>query len=292
MGCDGGTIPKRDELVRTKKKTEMKDKQSDLNFRWRCCNISQAPLIPPIVACGLGRLYNKDAVIMGILDKATMPESAKHIKSLKDVKELNLTSNPAYTQREGKSDSYTDHQTAAYICPVIGLEMNGKFRFCFSWKCGCVVSERAMKELKSNVCHKCQADVEESEIVVLNPEDSDLDLMRTRMESRQARMKAKKRADKQSSTQVATSSGSQEVDNSSNPPDTSKQPSENPDGVKRSGVVGTLQAVCDPKKAKPGNYKIAKDPEASTAYKSLFTSSEKAKNQMKAHWITYNPFYN
>ena len=40
------------------------------------------------------------------------------------------------------------------------------------------------------------------------------------------------------------------------------------------------------------DYSVAKDPNASSVYKSLFTSSVAAKNQMKAHWITYNPFYN
>ena len=40
------------------------------------------------------------------------------------------------------------------------------------------------------------------------------------------------------------------------------------------------------------DYKISNDPEASKVFKSLFTSSDKAKNQTKAHWITYNPFYN
>ena len=30
MGCDGGTIPTRDELVRLKKKPEQKDKNSEL----------------------------------------------------------------------------------------------------------------------------------------------------------------------------------------------------------------------------------------------------------------------
>lgn len=27
-------------------------------------------------------------------------------------------------------------------------------RFCFVWSCGCVMSERALKEIKSETCHK------------------------------------------------------------------------------------------------------------------------------------------
>jgi hypothetical protein len=45
------------------------------------------------------------------------------------------------------------------------------------------------------------------------------------------------------------------------------------------------------KKSK-STYSVAKDDNASSVYKSLFTSSDKAKSQTRAHWITYNPFYN
>lgn len=40
------------------------------------------------------------------------------------------------------------------------------------------------------------------------------------------------------------------------------------------------------------SYSVAQDPKASEVYKSLFTSHHKATEQTKAHWITYNPFYN
>jgi hypothetical protein len=36
---------------------------------------------------------------------------------------------------------------------------------------------------------------------------------------------------------------------------------------------------------------IQEDPNASDVYKSLFNTSEKAKNQTKAHWVTYNPLF-
>lgn len=44
--------------------------------------------------------------------------------------------------------------------------------------------------------------------------------------------------------------------------------------------------------SKIAKYSVAKDPNASEAYKSLFTSHQTAQNQQKAHWVTYNPFYN
>jgi hypothetical protein len=73
--------------------------------------------------------------------------------TLQDIKDLQLTPNPSFKTTE-KGDSYVDHQSAPYICPVIGLEMNGRFRFVFLWGCGCVMSERALKEVESKLCHK------------------------------------------------------------------------------------------------------------------------------------------
>lgn len=51
--------------------------------------------------------------------------------------------------------------------------------------------------------------------------------------------------------------------------------------------------VLDPAYVKVQNdYSVAKDPEASEVLKSIFTSHKSASEQTKAHWITYNPFYN
>lgn len=45
------------------------------------------------------------------------------------------------------------------------------------------------------------------------------------------------------------------------------------------------------RKAK-SNYSIAKDPKASEVFKSIFTTHKSAVDQDRAHWVTYNPFYN
>lgn len=55
MGADGGTIPKRCELVRGKKKTEKVDKNVENANKWRTCQLTQEALLKPIVACKLGR---------------------------------------------------------------------------------------------------------------------------------------------------------------------------------------------------------------------------------------------
>ncbi|KAL4703046.1 hypothetical protein ACJJTC_006656, partial [Scirpophaga incertulas] len=167
MGCDGGTIPRRDELVRLKKKPERKDKSAERSFKWRNCALSQQPLQEPIVACGLGRLYSKRSVLEALLDKESKPECIDHSKNLKDIKDLKLVKNPAYVATEHIDGAVRDG-SAPYICPISGLEMTGKFRFVFLWNCGCVLAERALKEVKQNICHMCQQPFSDSDIVVLN----------------------------------------------------------------------------------------------------------------------------
>ncbi|KAK6320902.1 hypothetical protein J4Q44_G00078780 [Coregonus suidteri] len=132
-GPDLAGIPREHELVKGPKKVEKVDINAELAARWKYCALSTEKLRRPIVACDLGRLYNKDAVIEYLLDKsADRPNSevVSHLRGIKDVKELNLTDNPAWEgeRRNTKGDRYEDMHCAMFICPVVGLEMNGKHR--------------------------------------------------------------------------------------------------------------------------------------------------------------------
>lgn len=55
MGADGGTIPKRCELVRSKKKSEKADKNVTNAAKWTTCQLSNEKLKKPVVACRFGR---------------------------------------------------------------------------------------------------------------------------------------------------------------------------------------------------------------------------------------------
>lgn len=280
MGCDGGTIPRRDELVRVKKKPEKKDKESELAFRWRHCSIRQLPLQLPIVACGLGRLYSKEAVLEGLLDRSMLPECAVHLKNLKDVKNLNLTPNPAFdSEKVEKGDCYVDGGKSPYICPIIGLEMNGKYKFCFLWTCGCVMSERSLKEVKTNVCHNCQQGFEENDVVILNAEGDDLEKMQERLSLR----KAERRASKKKIKQEVTSSDAEQVE-------APKKKIKKEEIASCSRVPNQVHDSAYTKTKE--DYSVAKDPSSSEVYKSIFTSHKSATDQTRAHWVTYNPFYN
>ncbi|XP_043944924.1 replication termination factor 2 [Protopterus annectens] len=197
MGCDGGTIPKRHELVKGPKKVEKVDKNAELIARWYYCTLSQEKLRKPVVACELGRLYNKDAVIEYLLDKSSdkpIVEAASHIRSIKDVKELNLSDNPAWKGDKGdtKGDRYDDLHYTRFICPVVGVEMNGRHKFCFLYSCGCVFSERALKEVKTDTCHKCGVPFQEDDIITLNGNKEEVEELWKRMEERKLKAKLAK----------------------------------------------------------------------------------------------------
>lgn len=103
--------------------------------------------------------------------------------------------------------------------------------------------------------------------------------MQVNMEERQALMKASKKS--------KTKKVKEETVETTDPkPGSSKSCT-----LKRSTDATTTLMDPEIKKIKM-NYSVAKDPKVTDVYKSLFTSHDSEKKQDRAHWITYNPFYN
>ncbi|KAF9571243.1 hypothetical protein EC968_000839 [Mortierella alpina] len=200
MGCDGGSIPKRDELVKQKQRQAKVDQNILNRVHWFTCALSKKALITPVVACGLGKLYNRDAILEFLLDRTAYGDGdqiCKHIKSLKDVVTLQLEPNPSFS--ESHSPSLTNHDqepVARYVCPITMKEMNGKHRFVYLDTCGCVMSEQAMKEIPSKTCIKCAKPFESLNVVVLNPKPEELEVMEAALVEKQARILAEKKEKK------------------------------------------------------------------------------------------------
>lgn len=247
--------------------------------------------------CGLGRLYSKQNIIEQLLEKDKMPESANHIKSLKDIKDLKLTANPAFKD-EDKCEGFLDTRHAPFICKLIGLEMSGKFRFIALWSCGCVYSERAFKETKSNTCAICQEPYETDDIVILNGTDEEIEEMRVKMEIRVAKRKTKKsKKEKEIKKEVeaVSASSSSSVPSTSAAPSTStSKPSTSKKLVatKRLGAAKDIELQDPEIKKLKKDFSVSKDPKATEVFKSIFTSHKSEQEQDRAHWVTYNPFYN
>ncbi|XP_062262097.1 replication termination factor 2 [Platichthys flesus] len=279
MGCDGGTIPKRHELVKGPKKVEKVDKNAELAAKWKYCALSQERLRRPIVSCDLGRLFNKDAIIEYLLDKtAERPntETVTHIRGIKDIKELSLTDNPEWEgeRRNAKGDRYEDINCGLFICPVVGLEMNGKHRFCYLQTCGCVFSERALKEVKTEICHKCGDPFKQEDIVFLNGSKEEGEKLREKMEAKRASAKTKK------------SKKSKEVETVSTP--AVLQPDEAGPSTTSSSAEDTKSLTASGSKRS-----IQKMEERSEVFKSLFTthSSAKRTKAQTSNWVTHTPYH-
>lgn len=70
--------------------------------------------------------------------------------------------------------------------------MNGGANFLVNFECGCIVSEKAISELKPDQCLKCCAKMDYSKLVQLYPESETLEKYREKLEAEHAAKKAKK----------------------------------------------------------------------------------------------------
>ncbi|KAJ2688086.1 Replication termination factor 2 [Coemansia spiralis] len=197
MGNDGGSIPRRNELVQEKKRAEKVDRHSQLEAMSTLCTLSNEPLREPIVGDGLGRLYNREAVLVHLLGKGAAGAGdgaaapAAHISGLKDVVALTLARNPA------RSGTASDKPATAFVCPITMKEMNGSLPFEFLWTCGCVFSAQARREMPdAGACPVCAKPFGAQDVVPVNSLDAEvLASLRARMADRVA-AREKKRSSK------------------------------------------------------------------------------------------------
>ena len=174
-------------------------------------------------------------------------------------------------------DNYVDRLVSPWICPVTGLEMNGRFKFILDWRTGRVLSERAYKMVKGDEAEK----IMEEDVVILNPnEGEEADRMRTKMEGRKAREKAAKKAKKEGSG-ASKRKGEEEV-----------EPKDANGVVKKSKVFVSASTSSSEAKKEKKPKSIQEDNTKSEVYKSLFSSHASAQNRPKGNWVTFDPRYN
>ena len=100
-----------------------------------------------------------------------MPKEFAHIRRLKDVVDLNLAVNPDYTPKyTGDSANYwqQDILGGKYICPITKEVVGGKTHFCYLRTCGCVMAEKAIKEIPSSTCLVCGKPFTEDDVILIN----------------------------------------------------------------------------------------------------------------------------
>ncbi|KAJ7156112.1 DUF602-domain-containing protein [Mycena crocata] len=191
MGNDGGSIADRRDLVRTKPKAEAPDKANQTRARWGFCALSKRRLQEPVISCALGKLYNKDAIIEFLLDRDAYGDGENicgHIRTLKDVKTLTLTANPASAKASAEPS-----ERPQFVCPLTLKEMNGVLPFVYLRPCGCVFSAAGLAALRStppegqsspekDTCPQCATKYSHSaDCVPLNPAPEEEERLRDRL---------------------------------------------------------------------------------------------------------------
>lgn len=143
-GNDGGSIPRRSEMVQTQKRPTRDREAEQLaeHEAWLYCALSGAPLRRPVMSCGLGRLYNKEAVLEHILQgPERFPDTAgaaSHVASLRDVQEVVLQEAAGSQGR--------------FVCPVTMREMDEHSRFVYFVPCGHAVDRSGLENVHEDGC--------------------------------------------------------------------------------------------------------------------------------------------
>jgi len=266
MGCDGGSIPRREELVQLQKKPERADQHELERIKWFSCAISKELLRSPVVYCELGNLYNKEAIIKRLIDK-NIPESFSHIRSLKDVFPINFSPNADFKPvGEKSSNNVVDvAEDSPFACPVTGLLVGSNHKFSVLRTCGCAFSDRALRECPSDVCLTCNTPFTSEDVMPLNPDEEELAILKQKLKDKRASEKKVKKSKSSSSSTSGLESSSTN----------GKRKSETQTST-TSAVTQSSEKIV--KKAK-ANHEIAKEKPSSASkpsvYASIFTSSVK-----------------
>ncbi|ATY64597.1 DUF602 domain-containing [Cordyceps militaris] len=180
MGNDGGSIPKRRELVKNAARTptvsELKATiLESLSHAWSHCALSDAPLdMDTAVSDASGRLYNYEAILKHLMpdqDVADPVAAPTTIRSLRDIVRLK------FLNRGDK-----------WICPVSSKELGPATRSVYIVPCGHAFAEVAITEIKEDLCPECSEPFERANVVAILPTtEKDLARLVERMEDLKSR---------------------------------------------------------------------------------------------------------
>ena len=185
-GADGGSTGAEDrkamlEMYAGDKPDAVDPKELRL-AKYTTCQLSQEPLVAPVVCDDLGQLYNKEAFLKALISKA-IPKGLGHL-SRKSVFDVELS------ELDGASEGIK------YGCPITSLPLNGKVRFVVvrngdtKGGKGWVVSKKAVDELKEVVREVTGG---YTEVIPLYPEGDELENAMKKIKERLASKKGKKR---------------------------------------------------------------------------------------------------
>ena len=222
-GGDGGStcndrlwVEMRGDILNTdanfaKKQTQDRD-QIATGKAVTCC-VSSFELEEPVMCCELGYLYNKEALLRKIITKE-LPDKYSHIRSLKDVVEIKLTTKEGAGSINTDSDGKVGHQGAKYICPVTMRDMNGFNKFCVLRSSKVMMSMEAIHQVAeaTKTCPITGMSFDPAEdIILLYPDEEELESQRGRMKARKKAAKASKKSSKKAAAAAGGAAGAADI---------------------------------------------------------------------------------
>jgi hypothetical protein len=192
MGNDGGSIPKRRELVKEAAKAltvaqikEVRNEQQE--HAWSHDPLTRKPLSRPVVSDSAGILYNKDSVIEYLLKEdgdAQKVEWEKtlqgRVKALKDVAEVKFEVDEENKEKEReKEDSARGEK---WVCPITGKELGPGAKAVYLVPCGHAFAGSVVREVQGCVCLQCNEAYAENDVIPILPsEDTEIARLTLRM---------------------------------------------------------------------------------------------------------------
>ncbi|CAI6340267.1 unnamed protein product [Periconia digitata] len=177
MGNDGGSIPKRSELVKEAAKAptaaQIKEAQQESQeHAWNHCALSSKPLATPVVSDGAGLLYNKDSVIEYLLAEEKSAEQEKvldgRVKGLKDVVEIKFEVEDAEAAADKRNGSGSS-RGEKWVCPVTREELGPNAKAVYLVPCGHAFAGNVVKEVDERICMKCNETYAENDVIPIIP---------------------------------------------------------------------------------------------------------------------------
>mmetsp|Transcript_70507 Transcript_70507/g.131880 ORF Transcript_70507/g.131880 Transcript_70507/m.131880 type:complete len:281 (-) Transcript_70507:17-859(-) len=149
--------------------------------RMTSCFLSQEALKDPVVACRLGNLYNKEALINAMLNR-NMPSDLAHLRALKDVKECKLQ----WTEASGGG-------ARSMVCPMTREDLDsGGTRAVLIWPTGAVLSAKYLAEMKPKECPVTGKPFNrEEDVIPLAPDAEELEKLREKLQVKKRKVSDK-----------------------------------------------------------------------------------------------------
>lgn len=127
MGNDGGSVPVRCEQVKLKKRDKVVDTTEQNRAKWLSCCLTQEAFYGKQVVCDrLGNLFEKHSILKAMVEK-NLPQAYQHLRSLKDLINIEFSKNPDYqTNEEIQAGALMEKFVSPFACPITNRPVNGK----------------------------------------------------------------------------------------------------------------------------------------------------------------------